>query len=205
MEKIGLKEKQLVWDRYVTAVDRAVDGLGTPIDDGIKEALIALKVNGFGTLASCEGHIDRGLPYPWVAIGSQLAEENSYTKSRFAALKKVALVERRGGEKMSDSDRSEFQELLETEMAANYESYIQLQTILSDFFEFEAIDNPTLVIEKGPRNIGRLRPANVIEGNLQQLKEKLAKMSPEDVENALDHYRSDMENFARFLKRQFFT
>ncbi len=44
------------------------DGLGLGIDAGIMETVVALTANGIPTASSCEGHADRGLPYPWVAI-----------------------------------------------------------------------------------------------------------------------------------------
>lgn len=44
------------------------DGLGLGIDDGIMDTVIALTANGVPTVASCEGHADRGLPFPWVDI-----------------------------------------------------------------------------------------------------------------------------------------
>ncbi|HSX14708.1 MAG TPA: hypothetical protein VLE72_02250 [Candidatus Saccharimonadales bacterium] len=48
-------------------VDQIADKLGTPIDDRIKETVVALKLNGFETSGSCEGHLD-GFPLPYVDI-----------------------------------------------------------------------------------------------------------------------------------------
>jgi len=42
------------------------DGMGYPIDDGILETVVALNLLGLRTCQSCEGHLDDGLPYPWV-------------------------------------------------------------------------------------------------------------------------------------------
>lgn len=47
-------------------VNRTVDGLGRPIDKGIRETIVFLWALGFRTSASCEGHLDHGFPYPWV-------------------------------------------------------------------------------------------------------------------------------------------
>jgi hypothetical protein len=49
-------------------VDSLTDLMGEPIDKNIKHIVIALRYAGFHTTASCEGHMDRGFPYPWVDI-----------------------------------------------------------------------------------------------------------------------------------------
>ncbi len=61
-------EKEIVWEKYKSEVERITDRLGKVIDEGIKETVIALRAIGFPTSQSCEGHTDRGLPYPWVDI-----------------------------------------------------------------------------------------------------------------------------------------
>jgi hypothetical protein len=51
-------------------VDSIVDRLGTPIDSGIKRAVQIFRTLGFETTGSCEGHLDWGLPYPWIEINT---------------------------------------------------------------------------------------------------------------------------------------
>lgn len=55
------------------------DKLGTPIDPGIFETVVALNLLGLHTLQSCEGHFDHGCPYPWVTISD---DERSRTFNR---------------------------------------------------------------------------------------------------------------------------
>jgi len=38
------------------------------IDEGVRELVVILNYNGIGTEASCWGHKNYGLPYPWVDI-----------------------------------------------------------------------------------------------------------------------------------------
>ncbi|MFL5627216.1 MAG: hypothetical protein ACJ788_16675 [Ktedonobacteraceae bacterium] len=61
------KEQQ--WQEVTDQVARLVDALGMPIDPGIRDTMIALNVLGIHTLASCEGHLDRGIAAPWLDIG----------------------------------------------------------------------------------------------------------------------------------------
>lgn len=44
------------------------DGLGMHVDEGIKKILVGLWSNELQTSGSCEGHKNRGLPFPWVDI-----------------------------------------------------------------------------------------------------------------------------------------
>ena len=44
------------------------DGLGLKIDKGIRELIVLLNYNNIGTIGSCWGHKNWGLPYPWVDI-----------------------------------------------------------------------------------------------------------------------------------------
>lgn len=59
-------------------VDLITDRLGHPIDEQIKPAVIALRLSGFPTSASCQGHEDWGLPYPWVDIDCQLWDTDEF-------------------------------------------------------------------------------------------------------------------------------
>lgn len=47
-------------------VGTVVDGLGRHVDRGIREVVGRFNEQGFGTTASCEGHVGRALPYPWL-------------------------------------------------------------------------------------------------------------------------------------------
>jgi len=49
-------------------VERIRDKMGMPIDPKIKELVIGLRRWRIETLGSCEGHLEEGLPYPWVDI-----------------------------------------------------------------------------------------------------------------------------------------
>lgn len=61
-------ERSRLWDEKNQEIDGITDRLGMPIDNGIKEAVIGLNLFGLTTSQSCEGHLDRGLPAPWIYI-----------------------------------------------------------------------------------------------------------------------------------------
>lgn len=59
-------EKQALLDEIRKNVNETGDGLGKPIDSGIKETVVFLNALGITTTGSCEGHIKEGLPWPWI-------------------------------------------------------------------------------------------------------------------------------------------
>jgi hypothetical protein len=66
---------QELWERKLSEVDALRDGIGKPIDPGIRETVAILQLLGLHTRQSCEGHIDWGLPAPWVALYVPEAEQ----------------------------------------------------------------------------------------------------------------------------------
>jgi len=75
-------DTQTAEQRYQEMQERVstfTDKLGTPIDPGIFETVVALNLLGFHTSQSCEGHLDHGCPYPWVTI---IDDERSRTFNR---------------------------------------------------------------------------------------------------------------------------
>jgi hypothetical protein len=56
------------WDAAAAFVEGIRDALGKPVDAGIKSLVTALNASGFPTTASCEGHLDWGIPAPWVDV-----------------------------------------------------------------------------------------------------------------------------------------
>lgn len=66
-----ISEEQKRWDNMVKEVDALEDRLGEPIDESIKETVVAFRLYDFPTNQSCEGHDDHGVPYPWVLVQSE--------------------------------------------------------------------------------------------------------------------------------------
>ncbi|HLZ62234.1 MAG TPA: hypothetical protein VKR06_35255 [Ktedonosporobacter sp.] len=54
------------WEQAEAFTRRITDGMGSPLDEGIVETVVAFNLLGLRTCQSCEGHLDDGLPYPWV-------------------------------------------------------------------------------------------------------------------------------------------
>ena len=64
-------KKEIVWKQKQQEIDEIVDLNGKGIDEGIKETVVAFNINELPTSNSCEGHIDHGLPYPFVEVEAE--------------------------------------------------------------------------------------------------------------------------------------
>jgi hypothetical protein len=56
----------VTWDETLHKFLHVTDKLGKEIDTGILDTVVVLNMVGATTTASCEGHLDWGLPFPWV-------------------------------------------------------------------------------------------------------------------------------------------
>jgi hypothetical protein len=56
------------WNEAIQMFGGVVDKLGKKIDGGIFETVVTLNLLGILTTQSCEGHINWGLPYPWISV-----------------------------------------------------------------------------------------------------------------------------------------
>lgn len=59
-------EKETLWQKAAKEVDKLKDRISHPVDEGIKETLVALHLLGVNTSGSCEGHLDHGRLSPWI-------------------------------------------------------------------------------------------------------------------------------------------
>lgn len=73
------------------------DNLGLHIDCGIFSTVVMLRVFGFITSGSCEGHNNWGLKYPWVDIDfTQKAEEKLINLLNIFSLNKILKIQKIG-------------------------------------------------------------------------------------------------------------
>lgn len=75
------------WNEISEKIDSMTDRLGMPVDEGIKEAVIALNCLGFMTTGSCFGHEGRETGGPWVDISSPELERKTEELHRLMGYK----------------------------------------------------------------------------------------------------------------------
>jgi hypothetical protein len=79
MEKLNQKKNKAEQSVKAVQINEAIkkfentaDALGLGIDKGVIEQVAVLDLLGYFTTASCEGHINSGLPYGWIDFGSEI-------------------------------------------------------------------------------------------------------------------------------------
>lgn len=65
---VNMESNYSHWEKTKSEVLGLTDKLGKPVDAGIVDAVTAFRAIGLATSASCEGHLDWGARYPWIAI-----------------------------------------------------------------------------------------------------------------------------------------
>ena len=80
------------YKKFSDEVESISDGLGMPIDRGIKKLVIALMMWNFPTYGSCEGHFDHGHPYPWVEIYAPEQAEQAWLEANQAERRRLSKI-----------------------------------------------------------------------------------------------------------------
>ena len=201
--------KQEMWDTMSSEVNHWVDGVGYPIDTEIKDTVIALNLMGIETEASCEGHLDRGLSYPWIDIQiyppevkkmmlelsdiqEQLSKEEILLKTKFPHLSYNDFYDIPEGENLKNLNKKH-RVIAESMTQMQIKCLEPLNQLLNQFYEnrVTSYDN-TLVIQND--SFARLRS---IGADRQQIR------SPEQQLRNLNEYREEMNAFTIFIKQKF--
>ncbi len=176
---------------------RITDGLGMEIEPGIWDTVKFLKAHDFPTYASCEGHIDRGMPYPWVDIGDFLTEDK-----RFQELDaKVTYDEATDSQidNRTPEEREEHEAKANQAQERNKLESQRIKELLEEFYS-QAESAIRLTLEQGGWNSVRLQPENVPEGKPDEIREKLTEA---EIESKLREYQAEMKRFTDYLKNKF--
>lgn len=188
--------KQNQWDAMAAEVNQWTDGLGKPIDAGIKEAVIALNLLGFKTRQSCEGHLDHGYPYPWVDFDLSSLEID-LIREEFRQLNSKI--------KNEENNRSCDQNLLTSLRHQLFDIHQKLSRAID-----KSIEPLHLALEKFYRNhscayenmllVNKHGLIIVLESNGA---DRFLSRTPSENKQKMSVYRKEMKDFADFLKQGF--
>jgi hypothetical protein len=172
------------WETWQLRLSRTIDGLGCRIDPGIMNTVIALNANDIHTIASCEGHLAWGAPYPWVDIRS--------------GSPRVAEMEQSIAELLADGKRgSEEMRQLDTELRCiHYQEEQRLIEALESFYRVFPLDyDRHLTLYRIARGGCRMKPHGADIQEIRTSSERTEKLA---------EYQREMQSFAEFLKGRFF-
>lgn len=166
------------WNDIARQVENCTDKRGRLIDLKIRPLVIALIGNDFATFFSCQGHLGRQYPYPWVEVGSREHVEAQLAHGR------------------------EFPPEVATNVReSNIQARVRLMSLLDDFY---ATEKPPNMIRLSTRlvlsTISGVEPSNDLEAfyicpvHTPSYKTRRRKR--------LKHYHTEVDRFAAFLKRK---
>ncbi len=209
------RERWTLWNKTMAQLDGIVDGLGMPIDPGIKETVAALSLNGFPPCSSCEGHIDERFGdilklCPYVMIEFDEPAERFVDES---AIKK-SIGEKYGVDPTKiheDNDAwSAYWEYINTNSVAETEEYTRIHEqnealqaallhLLEQFYQGREIPRERRLTVEPIGIAGGFKVTFVTENPI-----KFQESEIEHYEQVLATEQLEMKQFTHFLKDRFF-
>lgn len=210
------EEKEAELENIRHNLGTASDRLGQKIDSGIKETVVYLQALGFNTTASCEGHIEHGLPWPWVDIAAEnepserwVGQEQAF---RNAAAKHNINLERLKHCEPEALYWEVIKNVVNNSEADDHKKWsvrnkklaTRLQRYLDEFYRSREV-GPTLKlrIEKGNQIASRLQSFEEKDGNFEEYKDLASPMRKAEAK-LLEAKKKEMKAFTYFLKKKYF-
>jgi len=209
-----LHKKIALLNKLRKKVDKITDALGMPVDEGIKEAVIMFNAVGLYTSASCEGHLDRGLPAPWIDVEAPNEPKERYVGEK-EIFRKVArkynlkVEELRRGyniEALEEAGR----EIVKNEETKEYKIWRKenqkllkkAKKFLEEFYKNRKVE-PDIKLEIEIFGNGSFRIHN--GGKYYKLVNDLSRKEKREVKKMLKKFREEINAFTEFLKNKYFS
>jgi len=216
-KKVEGQEKNLKLEEIRHDVESISDRLGKPIEEGIKETVVMFKANELPTSDSCEGHIERGLPVPYVEVSPSNEPEERFVGQNEAFEKvakkynitpeeaKTSKIDEAYWEAMKECSQNEETEEYKKWNKENEKLLANSHNLLEEFYKERQVEpDEKLEIDEG---VGNFRIHNGGE-DYQPIIENGGEFSEEEKKaraEKLEKYRPEMKEFTTFLKEKYFN
>jgi hypothetical protein len=175
-------DKNQVWQEVEKRMSKTVDRLKKRIDKSIMTTVVAINAHDIYTSASCEGHLDWGVPYPWVDIEHPEAEP---------IIRKILNLLHEG--KREDEETKQLQERVKL---LHLQEEQKLLPLLDAFYRTRQMTYDShLILCRFAKGEARLQSYGAEYQEFRSGEEKAKK---------LKEYQQEMRDFASFLRDQFF-
>jgi len=210
------QDKNLKLEEIRQEVENIGDRIGRPIDEGIRETVAMFKANELPTSDSCEGHVERGLPVPYVEVSAPNEPQERFVGQNEVFEKvakkynitpeeaKTSKIDEAYWEAMKECSQNEETEEYKKWNEENEKLLAKGQGLLEEFYKERQVEpNVKLQIEEG---VGTYRIHNGGE-DYQSIIEEEQEYSDEEKKvrsEKLEKYRFEMKEFTNFLKGKYF-
>ena len=176
--ELELRDRHSQWTAERNRVDRLVDGRGHPIDEGIKESVVGLRILGLKTSGSCEGHPDWGMQTPWIDFETSVNDEMraKWRKSR------------------QEHNQDDLLRLLREIKGLVAKDWNKVVPLLDEFYRERAVPYYQRLVLVLSGETTRL----ISQGGETQIGESSGR-----ARERLEAYRLEMNAFTRFLRERF--
>jgi hypothetical protein len=191
MSKIPLPPR---WQETAHDIAHITDPVGNPMDPGIIDMVVALNLLGVTTTGSCEGHLNHGLPAPWVDF---------HTPGTWAIRRQVneitARLQHAEEQEMPRNVRDDlmneyFQLAAEAEKACFYGPWLIEQALIAFYQQRHVAHDQQIFIHSDSFGNSRLQNHGIDYQALQ---------TPEQRAANLASYQHEIQAFATFLKSDY--
>jgi hypothetical protein len=170
-------EKEMAWRQKREETDRITDKLGLGIDEAIKEAVTAFRINEFSTRQSCSGHMaddEYKATSPWIDVCAP--DPKGWRDSE--------------GEKKKELERE-----LTIE---NLKQQKRVVGLLDEYYLGREVSSDVKLDIERLGLFGGFRVQSTGADTISSL-------PPDEQINKLISYRKEMDDFAQFLKDRYFS
>ena len=211
------QRKQEKWDETLKSLENTTDRMGKPIDNGIKETVIAFMANDFPTQSSCEGHVEKRSGKrikisPYIDVG---VEE---PKSRFIGEGQIReeIASKHGVDaqdlERNEGARNDFWEYISANNPQETSEYIaareanqkmeqEVRSLLDDFYGETPSENRKVRIPKTLTDDGSFRVTTTPENGR---KDEIGLFQIRGAKKELRQEQSDFSDCAKFMKDRYF-
>lgn len=216
MTKVTKDAKQKLWKEKLKELDKIVDNEGTPIDENIKETVVAFNLNGFPTIKSCGGHTwNDHLSFPFVLGRAFGMPENRFTGDK-KIRERIALTHHTIPEEIeiNPSAADEYDQLIEKLGLHETREYQEwdgrnevlrrsLELLLKEFYQNRKVARDAKLYSAQPM-LGFLITAGRRETKDKIKEHKIKTKEIAEFQKTIIAAQGEMNAFAEFLKDKFF-
>lgn len=207
-------QKEIEWENKKKEIECWSDKQGLGIDEKVKDAVVAFNMVGLPTGESCEGHLDHGYSAPWVGV-----EAPDEPAERFIGQEKIfqkiadeyglSLEQIKRGENneayfkaldeaAKNGETPEFEQWRQK----NQELMKKASRFLDEFYKERKVpENIKLQISEGGEGAFRIHNGGEDYQPVIEKERKFTKEEKKSRAEKLEKYRSEMNEFAEFLKK----
>jgi hypothetical protein len=216
------KDPEVIWKQKRAEIDKIVDGAGRGIDEGIKETIVALNLNGISTAASCEGYPnvdDAGQrPWPWVLVQASDEPAERFIGQQ-AALRKTAEEHNMTVEELERSELywDVLKQVSNNPLTPEYQAWAQrngelsvlVSQLLNEFYVGREVEEDIRIKSEADlyEFYGEFDLESVVDKDLimRFLDGELTDEEKRNLLEKLPRRQQEMQDFTAFLRNRFFS